>query len=670
MKSDWFSIFWVALAGSGFCGEEPTGELKVAGSLKDFSHGGTRFGVLVSVNEYAENLMTPTLDGPKNDMDTLARVMVKKFNFRRDQILRLHGPGATKRAIEKALKALISRAKPGNQLVFAFAGHGSYRVDRHKNEEGDGRDETICPYDRDIPEVGDLTDDLLFGFFSGILKRGAFLTVIVDACHSGNVSKNDGPMTLRTAPALSAGNGKNRPSPKDDFFSFGKRFTFLAAAEEHQEAGERYFEAGLLPKGVYGIFSHALNRALREAEPNWTWDDLVGSVKRRTRSHNHHQQPVFSYGRNIRIFGPHQTPKESRFRVSAVTNGGASIQLEQGVMSGLELDTLLEVYARRTKENNARETVIARYRITEAEPHRATASLVAEGSPIPGAVKVDCPIRIIESHQTKPWQVSWSADLPDTLRIQLIKTIKERPELTLKESENVSPLQNGFTIHLITTQDNQPALRLEGPPTPVTVPFRGLPPSSVADRLLDPMIHTVYWHRLLGIKGPHHAGHRPSPVEVVIERGQVNPDFGEYLPLSALPRHRKTGRHRFYGGDVLRVSYTNLSQKTLFVTILFLNNQAEVICWNHSQFRARVRPGRKVVVGDWIGIGPPFGREWVKVFINTEKPFDPQPFLQGAKGQEEADPLFSTTQWWIQDFEIQTIPNPGQRETKENEAKP
>ena len=83
------------------------------------------------------------------------------------------------------LEDLVGAAGPGDVLVFQYAGHGSQAVDRD-GDEGDGYDEAFVPVDYHLGHY--LLDDDL----AAVLRRlapGARLTLFMDCCHSGTISR-------------------------------------------------------------------------------------------------------------------------------------------------------------------------------------------------------------------------------------------------------------------------------------------------------------------------------------------------------------------------------------------------------------------------------------------------------------------------------------------------
>lgn len=113
-------------------------------------------------------------NAPINDLaDLVATLGPKGF-----AISSLTEAAATRSAILAGLQALVSGASPGDSLVFAFFGHGSYVA----GPEPDGRTECICPVD--VFSAGPITDDQIAAILAG-LPAGVSCDVLLDCCYSG-----------------------------------------------------------------------------------------------------------------------------------------------------------------------------------------------------------------------------------------------------------------------------------------------------------------------------------------------------------------------------------------------------------------------------------------------------------------------------------------------------
>ncbi len=83
---------------------------------------------------------------------------------------------AVKSAIEDISRALNALGDDGIFLL-TYSGHGSFVLDSNFDED-DGRDETWCLYDRQIP------DDTLFALLAKF-RKGIRIVVVSDSCRSG-----------------------------------------------------------------------------------------------------------------------------------------------------------------------------------------------------------------------------------------------------------------------------------------------------------------------------------------------------------------------------------------------------------------------------------------------------------------------------------------------------
>lgn len=94
---------------------------------------------------------------------------------------------ATRVAMTEAIQALIGGAKSGDSLVITYSGHGTWVPDT-SDDEPDGRDEGLCPYD--IDDDGPLLDDEIRDLFAA-RARGVRIVLLSDSCHSGSVTRGD-----------------------------------------------------------------------------------------------------------------------------------------------------------------------------------------------------------------------------------------------------------------------------------------------------------------------------------------------------------------------------------------------------------------------------------------------------------------------------------------------
>lgn len=92
---------------------------------------------------------------------------------------------ATKARMVESIGTAVTSGRAGDTTVITYSGHGTWVPDLD-GDEGDGRDEALCP--TDLVANGPLTDDELYGLFTQA-AAGHQVVFISDSCHSGTVSR-------------------------------------------------------------------------------------------------------------------------------------------------------------------------------------------------------------------------------------------------------------------------------------------------------------------------------------------------------------------------------------------------------------------------------------------------------------------------------------------------
>lgn len=149
--------------------------------------------LLIGINRY--RITGADLRGCVNDVKNLEQALITYYGFTVQDITCLTDLQATKEAIQSSVQKLIKSAKEGDVLLLHYSGHGS-NVPDDNGDEADYRDEILCPTDLDWRDP--LRDDWLRKTFDK-LRSGVSLTVIVDCCHSGTMTRA---ITLQDAPVI------------------------------------------------------------------------------------------------------------------------------------------------------------------------------------------------------------------------------------------------------------------------------------------------------------------------------------------------------------------------------------------------------------------------------------------------------------------------------------
>lgn len=124
------------------------------------------------------------LNGCINDVINLKKEIKTKSHVIMTEISQDVSLIPTRANIINQIKKFVANAKPGENLLFQYSGHGSYMRD-NDGDEDDHRDETICPLD--YARSGDIKDDQLKKIMVDPLPAGCKLWCIFDCCHSGTI---------------------------------------------------------------------------------------------------------------------------------------------------------------------------------------------------------------------------------------------------------------------------------------------------------------------------------------------------------------------------------------------------------------------------------------------------------------------------------------------------
>lgn len=144
--------------------------------------------LLVGIDKY--QYINPLI-GSKNDADAMAKFIQSEWGYKQSQVKILTDEKATAKGILRAFDNwLIRGSKSGDNVLFFYSGHGTYVIDDNNHDETDGVDEALCPVDTRRTSRGKVNLILDDAINQRLKKlRGRKVLVIIDACHSGTMTK-------------------------------------------------------------------------------------------------------------------------------------------------------------------------------------------------------------------------------------------------------------------------------------------------------------------------------------------------------------------------------------------------------------------------------------------------------------------------------------------------
>lgn len=147
--------------------------------------------LVIGIGTYANLPPDMFLHGPKNDVKAIRSLLVGPLGFKPEGVRVLTDEAATRAAILSSIDEwLIDGTKPGDRIYLYFSGHG-LQVKDLNGDEADGMDEALSTYDIAAGET-DWTNVILDDDLDALLERmkGRAVTMVIDACHSGTISRS------------------------------------------------------------------------------------------------------------------------------------------------------------------------------------------------------------------------------------------------------------------------------------------------------------------------------------------------------------------------------------------------------------------------------------------------------------------------------------------------
>ena len=168
--------------------------------------------LLVGIGTYATLPEKMFLEGPKNDVPLIEKLLKEKQGFAPENIRILSDKDATRAAILASIEEwLVAGTQPGDRVYFYFSGHGLQVKDQNGDEE-DGLDEALSTFDIAAGD-GDWTNVILDDEIDAMLAKlkDRAVSVVIDACHSGTISRS---LSTKVGEALESARFLPRPFAK------------------------------------------------------------------------------------------------------------------------------------------------------------------------------------------------------------------------------------------------------------------------------------------------------------------------------------------------------------------------------------------------------------------------------------------------------------------------
>lgn len=295
----------------------------LAGVLAGSAQADT-YALLVGINDYPEpvgadgkplkdkdgNVMTNDLRGAVNDVNEMKNILVTLYGVPEANVKVVTDGAANEQGFVDGMKWLIQSAKPGDQVIFHYSGHGGQIKVEKSAEDPDGLDEVIVLADDKL-----VPDDLFGKIAKSLASKGVHATLLFDSCHSGGMSRDAGDRVFRTksldlakskraksvqAAALNGLQAQARGIVTGTGQEKGS-YAFLFASKEDQTSSDVSFKNNVKP--AHGIFTLVMSMALKD-KPEFGLDALEALVVDVLKELKYSQIPNFEYSSADRASKP------------------------------------------------------------------------------------------------------------------------------------------------------------------------------------------------------------------------------------------------------------------------------------------------------------------------------------------------------------------------------
>lgn len=267
----------------------------------------THWALVVGISDYIhfDDVEGGDLPGAEHDARRIRDVLVMRGGFPEGNVRMLLNQEATRAAIEEGITGwLAQNARPGDNVVIFYAGHGSQMWDEDGDED-DGLDETIAPADVVADNTDfDISDDE-FNAWLGMLPTDNVM-VVLDNCNSGTGTRDvtpfsKGRLLARNLDDIERPAGAARralPGQQTDATGFDAQETRvleLAAAQPFQVAVDAFFPAVEGREAFHGgAFTTYLVQEMWKAPEDASYEDVFEEAYEALKRNRFQQDPYIS----------------------------------------------------------------------------------------------------------------------------------------------------------------------------------------------------------------------------------------------------------------------------------------------------------------------------------------------------------------------------------------
>jgi hypothetical protein len=361
------------------------------------------YALLIGIDYYQPNRLYKSLKGAVRDINLVADYLLKTLKIPSERIFKLTSPNPevaetietkdpepTYANIVAKFNAITEIAQPGEQVYVYYSGHGAKAITVYPELKGgaDQYDEGIVPMD-----IGNGGRYLLDVELTTLLKRmtdkGLIVTVIMDSCHSGGVTRGDAAIRSGEEPDTTPPEKESLVAKDEELIKNWKTLTggldgdvawvppannyvLLAACRPNEYAYEYAFDG----KERHGALTYWLIQTLATSSTGLSFRKLYDRVCAQIQSKFPQQLPMLVGDGTRAVFGNEGLPHHYSVAVISVDSNQKQITLNAGLAQGLSSGTRFAIYPLNATDFSNKQQQLAIVEIVEVQASKSVARVL------------------------------------------------------------------------------------------------------------------------------------------------------------------------------------------------------------------------------------------------------------------------------------------------------
>jgi hypothetical protein len=539
--------------------------------------------LLVGIDTYPKLGTEFQLRGAVRDAERFGDLLCRNFGFPAANVALLRNEEAVHDQVLGAMRRLADATNPDDVVVFYFSGHGSQRTDL-ENDEDDGYDETILPFDSGRGSTvanRDITDDEIYLWLRDLGAKTSNITLVFDCCNSGNLTRAPFEGTNRMAPRDDRPASELPPSPipreewtalaranqkkaSAGWLPIGEKYVMIAACRDDQKAGE-YPPGAADVAEVHGCLTYFMLQELATAGPGTTYRDVFEPTRRRVTAVYPEQVPQLEGNRDRILFGA--TDLDPVRYLTVTERSAQTVTLDGGQAYAVRTGSRWVVYPAGTKRPESPTQRLGEVEISATRGLSSSARIDSESAS--GAIAIGARAFLLDPGMgIEPMAVRLAQSPERSLGPYraLADELSRSPQLRLAPDGDAAP----YEVVLLGPRGNPGPHDRVPDAGPVTAPAWAI--VATGDRLVAPPqpapsvgavrtdLETIArYHDNLKLRNP--ASPLADKVDVVLFRSR---EGGEWEPA----RPEADGKILYHVGDRLAFRVINRWQTDLYLNVL------------------------------------------------------------------------------------------------------